>query len=91
MAGSSSEDQGESPRGTVPSSPLSSPVTPSASTKKISASDFYFGVTLGEGAFARVVHAKNKNTNTEFAIKIMDKQHVKNENKVYSYLLLPLV
>jgi hypothetical protein len=45
-------------------------------------SDFYFGSTLGEGAFARVVHAKSKKTGTEFAIKIMEKAHIKRESKV---------
>lgn len=50
-------------------------------------SDFYFGVTLGEGAFARVVHAKSKTTSTEFAIKIMEKIHIKRENKVKHVLM----
>jgi hypothetical protein len=45
-------------------------------------SDFYFGAALGEGAYARVVHAKSKKQGTEFAIKIMDKAHIKRENKV---------
>ena len=45
-------------------------------------SDFYFGATLGEGAFARVVHAKSKKNSNEFAIKIMEKSHIKRENKV---------
>lgn len=45
-------------------------------------SDFYFGMTLGEGAYARVVHAKSKRTNEQFAIKIMEKIHIKRENKV---------
>ena len=50
-------------------------------------SDFYFGVTLGEGAFARVVHAKSKKNSTEFAIKIMEKIHIKRENKVKHVLM----
>mmetsp|Transcript_11377 Transcript_11377/g.17111 ORF Transcript_11377/g.17111 Transcript_11377/m.17111 type:complete len:573 (-) Transcript_11377:211-1929(-) len=45
-------------------------------------SDFYFGAILGEGAFARVVHAKSKATSAEFAIKIMEKSHIQRENKV---------
>lgn len=45
-------------------------------------SDFYFGMTLGEGAYARVVHAKSKKTNEYFAVKIMEKLHIKKENKV---------
>lgn len=45
-------------------------------------SDFFFGMTLGEGAYARVVHAKSKKTNEHFAVKIMEKVHIKKENKV---------
>jgi len=45
-------------------------------------SDFFFGITLGEGAYARVVHAKSKKTNEYFAVKIMEKMHIKKENKV---------
>ena len=45
-------------------------------------SDFYFGNCLGEGAYARVVHARSKKTNEQFAIKIMEKVHIKRENKV---------
>lgn len=48
----------------------------------IKTSDFYFGITLGEGSYARVVHAKHKRTSEEFAIKIMEKIHIKKENKV---------
>lgn len=51
-------------------------------------SDFYFGGTLGEGAFARVVHAKSKKNSTEFAVKIMEKMHIKRENKVRSCYLV---
>lgn len=49
-------------------------------------SDFYFGMTLGEGAYARVVHAKSKRTNEQFAVKIMEKVHIKKENKVCTCL-----
>ena len=48
----------------------------------IKTSDFYFGSTLGEGSYARVVHAKYKKSSDEFAIKIMEKVHIKKENKV---------
>lgn len=44
--------------------------------------DFLFGRTLGEGAFARVVHARSKRAGTDFAVKIMEKRHIKKENKV---------
>lgn len=65
-------------------SPASSPRAP-ASTKPDASklpSDFYFGVCLGEGAYARVVHAKLKKNNKEYAVKIMEKRHIKKENKV---------
>lgn len=44
---------------------------------------FFFGKTLGEGSYARVVHSKMKTEKSpEFAIKIMEKAHMKKENKV---------
>jgi len=49
---------------------------------EIKVSDFYFGCTLGEGAYARVVHAKSKHSHDEYAVKIMEKVHIKKENKV---------
>lgn len=56
--------------------------SPDAKAHQIQPSDFFFGTTLGEGAFARVVHAKSKTSDAEFAIKIMDKSHIRKENKV---------
>lgn len=51
--------------------------------KMLKTGDFMFGQTLGEGAYARVVHAKLKEYPTnQFAIKIMEKNHIKKENKV---------
>ena len=49
--------------------------------------DFMFGHTLGEGSFARVVHARLKSTGQEFAIKIMEKHHIMREKKV-KYVLM---
>ncbi len=49
---------------------------------ELTAADFYFGSMLGEGAYARVIHAKSKKTSAQFAVKIMDKVHIKRENKV---------
>jgi 3-phosphoinositide dependent protein kinase-1 len=44
---------------------------------------FFFGKTLGEGSYARVVHAKMKaERSPEFAIKIMEKQFIVKEKKV---------
>lgn len=39
-----------------------------ASTK-----DFYVGVTIGEGTFGRVVHARHKASGKDVAIKVSDK------------------
>ena len=64
---------------------------PKFDPSKLQPGDFYFGKTLGEGAYARVVHAKFKKNNYEFAIKIMEKRHIKKENKVFklnSYLVI---
>lgn len=49
---------------------------------RLQPSDYMFGKCLGEGAYARVVHAKFKRNNNEFAIKIMEKRHIKKENKI---------
>ena len=59
----------------------------SQSRVELQPSDFYFGSTLGEGAYARVVHAKSKKTDEQFAVKIMEKVHIKRENKVNGCLL----
>ena len=59
-----------------------------AKRKELSVSDFYFGSLLGEGAYARVLHARLKCTTNngpplpDYAVKIMDKSHIVKENKV---------
>lgn len=58
---------------------------PSQQRVELAPADFLFGKTLGEGAFARVVHARSKKTGSEFAIKIMEKRHIKKENKVIAW------
>ena len=65
-------------------SPTNSPATPIVELRP---ADFYFGICLGEGAYARVVHARLKRNQHEFAIKIMEKAHIKKENKV-KYVLM---
>lgn len=60
---------------------MSAPATPSKD-KKMQPADFMFGRTLGEGAYARVVHAQLKASGTHYAVKIMEKRHIKRENKV---------
>lgn len=61
---------------------------------KLGRFDFYFGSTMGEGAFARVVHAKMKQMvqgietlQQEYAVKIMDKSHIVKENKVKGVMM----
>ena len=61
---------------------LSAPSPPPKPDISKQPSDFYFGKCLGEGAYARVVHAKLKKNSHEFAVKIMEKRHIKKENKV---------
>ena len=60
------------------------PTVPAVDPTKLTRANFYFGKTLGEGSYARVVHAKMKNNENspEFAVKIMEKMHIKRENKV---------
>jgi hypothetical protein len=46
-------------------------------------SHFMFGDVLGEGSYAKVVYAKMKSDpSREYAMKILDKYHIKKENKV---------
>ena len=49
---------------------------------EIKPSDFLFGACLGEGSYARVVHARMKSINRDYAVKIMDKSFIKKEKKV---------
>lgn len=56
---------------------------------KLCRGDFLLGATLGEGAYARVVHAQMKpvvqglvTLQQEYAVKIMEKAHIIKENKV---------
>ena len=46
-----------------------------------------FGGMLGEGAYARVVHAKFKRTSQEYAVKIMEKAFITKEDKVQFVLM----
>ncbi|KAJ3232045.1 3-phosphoinositide dependent protein kinase-1 [Chytriomyces hyalinus] len=43
--------------------------------------DFAFGRVLGEGSFASVVSATEKETNRRFAVKVVDKKFLVRENK----------
>ncbi|MCJ1405305.1 pkb-activating kinase-like protein [Xylographa trunciseda] len=44
--------------------------------------DFYFGRTLGEGSYSTVLAATDRETNKEYAIKVLDKRHIIKEKKV---------
>lgn len=44
--------------------------------------DFEFGKDLGEGSYSTVVLAKDKITNVQYAVKILDKRHIIKEKKV---------
>lgn len=44
--------------------------------------DFKFGRTLGEGAYSTVVLAKDKHTQINYAVKILNKRHITKEKKV---------
>ncbi|GAB9473927.1 hypothetical protein Gpo141_00011071 [Globisporangium polare] len=58
------------------------PTPTGRNSKKPSPADFMFGTTLGEGAYARVVHARMKDTGVEYAVKIMEKRFIRKEKKV---------
>lgn len=44
--------------------------------------DFSFGRTLGEGSYSTVLAATDRQTNREYAIKVLDKRHIIKEKKV---------
>lgn len=73
------------------SSSSTAPPTPTAAITQpaleIKPSDFLFGALLGEGSYARVVHARLKSIQEDYAVKIMDKAFIKKEKKV-KYVLM---
>lgn len=48
--------------------------------------DLEFGTLLGEGAFARVLHARDASCGEEFAVKIIDKRSVQAQDRLQSVL-----
>ena len=44
--------------------------------------DFHFGRTLGEGSYSTVIAATDRQTDKEYAIKVLDKRHIIKEKKV---------
>ncbi|KAG6378341.1 kinase-like protein [Boletus reticuloceps] len=54
---------------------------PSANTR-LSAQDFQFGETLGEGSYSTVMRARYTRSGQEYAIKILDKNHLIRKEKM---------
>lgn len=44
--------------------------------------DFDFGATLGEGSYSTVMAAQDRETQKQYAIKVLDKRHIIKEKKV---------
>ena len=65
-----------------PQTPLSSGLQQQQPMFEVKPSDFLFGALLGEGSYARVVHARMKGVARDYAVKIMDKSFIKKEKKV---------
>jgi 3-phosphoinositide dependent protein kinase-1 len=53
----------------------------STDLKRRTPDDFIFKKTLGEGSYSTVFLATEKKTNRDFAIKILEKNHIKKEKK----------
>ncbi|KAF8265042.1 hypothetical protein EI94DRAFT_1590194, partial [Lactarius quietus] len=49
---------------------------------RLSADDFEFGDILGEGCYFTVMHSTHRATRQEYAIKVLDKRHLKRSNKL---------
>ncbi|TCD69268.1 pkb-activating kinase-like protein [Steccherinum ochraceum] len=62
----------------------SKPRSSSVNGRGVSASDFKFGKQLGQGSYStQVVFAKSVNTGEEFAVKVIDKGHLKRKDKTH--------
>ena len=48
----------------------------------MSSADFDYGSVLGAGAFGNVFHVRLHGSLHEYAMKVMQKSHIKRENKV---------
>ncbi|XP_067238596.1 3-phosphoinositide-dependent protein kinase 1a isoform X2 [Chanodichthys erythropterus] len=66
--------------GEASAQPKTSTLKPPQSRKK---EDFSFGKILGEGSFSTVVLAKELATGKEYAMKILEKNHIRKENKAH--------
>ncbi|KAF8262874.1 kinase-like domain-containing protein [Lactarius quietus] len=54
----------------------------SSANGRLSADDFEFGDILGEGSYSTVMHGTHCATRQEYAIKVLDKGHLKRNNKL---------
>lgn len=61
--------------------PIASSVTRRSSSNRTDISDFLIGRLLGEGAFARVYHARSKTSKQDYAMKVMEKRFIVKEGK----------
>ncbi|EGO25370.1 hypothetical protein SERLADRAFT_465421, partial [Serpula lacrymans var. lacrymans S7.9] len=52
------------------------------SVSRICAEDFEFGETLGEGSYSEVKRATHRGSGQQYAIKILDKGHLKRKQKL---------
>ncbi|THH20791.1 hypothetical protein EW146_g648 [Bondarzewia mesenterica] len=53
---------------------------------RLSAEDFEFGEILGEGSYSTVLHVVHRATRQEYAVKVLDKGHLKRNNKLQTAL-----
>ncbi|KAH9983613.1 kinase-like domain-containing protein [Russula compacta] len=58
----------------------------SSANGRLSADDFEFGDILGEGSYSTVMHGTHTSTRQEYAIKVLDKGHLKRNNKLHTAL-----
>ena len=78
MSSPPSEKPIDPPQSTQPLPPSSE----TKSTKKPSVSDFTFGSTIGFGSYGRVVLATHKETQVQYAAKILVKENILKNNLV---------
>lgn len=62
-------------------------IVQSRRTGKAAVTDFFYGKLLGEGAFARVLHAAHRDTGAEYAVKVVDKRQIARLNKQPSVMM----
>ncbi|KAI9456307.1 kinase-like protein [Russula earlei] len=58
----------------------------SSANGRLGVEDFVFGEVLGEGSYSTVIHGIHRTTRQEYAIKVLDKGHLKRNNKLSTAL-----